>query len=311
MSSFRHLMWTSVRAAALTVVLASAWPRAAGAQACCAATALIAPVRLQGVERFAAGLQVRGRGVLGSFAADGSYQGAAPGDVDMGQDFFAAARLGVRGQVALLLPVVQTRRTVPGLSSWGGGIGDLALSGRFTLLLPGEHALLPGIAIQAGLTFPTGRAADQAQDTLATDATGIGTYEGTVGFDLQQISGPWFVGFDGWIGKRVPRSTPSVAQSFSLRLTAVLSGGYVFSNDLSAGFFLSGWRQGPSRDTRSDMEISGSALSLTTVGVGAIMPLRDRWRLQTTLSLDILLSGLGRNQLGGGGLSVSLARLWG
>jgi hypothetical protein len=73
---------------------------------------------------------------------------------------------------------------------------------------------------------------------------------------------------------------------------------------------VSGWRQGASRDTRQGSEIAGSALSLTTVGVGAVVPLRDRWRLQTTLSLDLLISGLGRNQLGGGGLSVSLARLW-
>jgi hypothetical protein len=120
--------------------------------------------------------------------------------------------------------VVQSHRAIPGLSSWGGG-GDLAFSGRYTFLLPGEHGFLPGIAIQGALSVPTGRAADQAHDTLATDATGVGTYEGTVGFELQQISGPWFVAFDGWIGQRVPRATPAIAQSFSPRLTAVLSGG--------------------------------------------------------------------------------------
>ncbi|HXI55168.1 MAG TPA: hypothetical protein VNO55_03865 [Polyangia bacterium] len=301
---------TSIRTVLLAVTLATAWPRPAHGQACCAATALVSPVRLQRLEQLGVGVRLRGRDILGSFAASGQYQSAQPGDVDLAQDLFAAARVGINGQVAVLLPIVQTRRSIPGLSSWGSGVGDLTVSGRYALLLPGEHAFLPGVALQAGVTIPTGRSVDQAHDTLATDATGTGTFEGTLGLDVQQVRGPWFVGFDGWLAQMVPRASGAIQQSFATKLTGVVSGGYVFRNETSAGLFLAGQRQGPSRQTADGKIIDSSALSMTTAGLGVIVPAGEQWRLQGTLSLDILVSGWGRNQLGGAGINVSLCRLW-
>ncbi len=298
------------RAVLLAGALAILWPRVAAAQACCAATALVSPARLQGGEQLGMGTRLRGRGILGTFTANGRYESSAPGDVDLAEDLFAVARVGLNAQVAFFVPIVQARRSIPGTASWGGGIGDLGVSGRYTVLLPGEHPILPGIALQIGASIPTGRSVAQADDPLAADATGTGTFEGTVGFDLQQIAGSWFVGFDAWIAQRVPHATGSVQQSFSPRFTGVLSAGHVLASQISTGLFLTGQNQGPSRDRTDGKIIDGSSQSLVTAGLGAIVPAGDLWRLQATLSFDVLLSGWGRNQLAGVGGNVSLCRLW-
>ncbi|HVR60479.1 MAG TPA: hypothetical protein VMU50_01195 [Polyangia bacterium] len=296
--------------AALVGIWTALVPRAAEAQACCAATALISPARLQGAEQLGMGVRLRSRSVLGSFDSAGRYAPSPPGDLDVAEDLFAAVRVGVSGQVAFFLPIVQSRRTIPGYFSWGGGVGDLNLSGRYTWLLPGEHPIWPGITWQIGVSIPTGRSVSEASDSLAADATGTGTFEGTVGVNLQQIAGSWFVSFDGWIAQRVPRNEGGVQQSFSPRWTGVLSGGYVLGNHISAGLFLNGQTQGSSRTATDGKIIDGSAQSLVTAGGGAIVPIADVWRLAATLSLDVLISGFGRNQLGGAALSVSVCRLW-
>ena len=309
---------TSARARSLTLAAALALgvliPRAANAQACCAATALVSPARLQGAEQIGTGARLRGRSIMGAFDSTGRYASSALGDVDLAEELFAVARVGASAQVAFFVPIVQTRRTIPGYTSWGGGIGDLGVSGRYTFLLPGEHPILPGIALQIGASIPTGRPVSESGDPLASDTTGTGSFEGIVGFDLQQIAGAWFVGLDGWLTQRVPGgggpAIGNVGQSYSPRLTGVLSAGYVLRSQISTGLFLTGQTQGQNRNAGDGKMIEGSAQSLVTAGAGAIFPVADVWRLQATFSLDVLASGWGRNQLGGAGLNVSLCRLW-
>jgi hypothetical protein len=299
------------RALALLVGLVAlgAAPAAAWAQACCAAAGLVIPARLRPAEDFGAGAQVRERSIFGSFAANGSFATQPMGDMDTEQDLFAAARVFRRGQLAVLVPFIETRRSEPGVTGWGGGIGDVVVNARYDLLLPregGPH--VPAIAILAGVLFPTGRAPDEVSDP--NDATGRGTFEGSVGLEVEQVWRHMFVTADGWIGQRTHRVTASVAESFAPRFTALLAGGYAFDWGMSVGAFATANHQGDNYDLMRGQTLSDSSITQITAGLAAALPLADVWRVQGTASTDWPISGLGRNQLAGAGLSLSLLRIW-
>ena len=68
-------------------------------------------------------------------------------------------RVARRAQVSLL-PIVQTHRQSSGVDEWGGGLGDVALAGRYDFLLASEAVRWPGVALLAAATLPTGRPVD-------------------------------------------------------------------------------------------------------------------------------------------------------
>ena len=294
-------------AIAAWIVLA---PATARAQACCAAAGLVVPARLRLHEEYGAGLQVRGRTIFGSFDPDGTYHSTAAGDIDGEQDLFAAIRLLENGQVAVLIPFLITRRSVPGVSEWGSGIGDVSLTARYDFTVAGQYPRLPGLALLLGLVAPTGRPADEARNTLATDATGTGTWEGSVGVSVEQSWGHTFAALDGWIGQRTPRSSQGIRESFEPHLTALLAGGYVFDSEISLGAFVTANWQGAGHDRSSGQQIPNSATSLCSAGGALVVPLSDAWRAQGTISVNGPVSGFGRNQLAGVGATFSILRAW-
>ena len=294
---------------------ADAW-----AQACCVAAGLTTPARLRRDERYAVGLQTRMRTVVGNFGADGTYATSGAGNRELGgqEDLLAAVRLGARWQVALQVPFVQTGRRVaaPGgasLSGWGGGLGDVAASARWEPLFPDERGLgWPGLALLASVSAPTGRPADQATDTLATSATGTGSWRGELGVAFETVIHRTFLTATLSIAQRTGRTAgqpPTVVhQSFAPQLTAVLVGGYALAGGSTVGVFALATRQGNARDDGGT--IAGSGVGLFTAGLAASLSVTDGWRLQTALAGDLPVDGLGRNQTAGVALSAALVRAW-
>ena len=282
-------------AAALLLVSLALAPRAARAQACCVGTGLVTPARLRVFEDYGAGVQTRVRSVLGSFNAGGAYVGSRAGDneLDLEQDLFGAARFG-RFQVALKLPFVETGRRETGVSAFGGGVGDVSASGRYDVIFAGDRPWWPGVAILAGLSAPTGRTVEESPDP--TSATGIGSFEGNLGLSVEQVMGRSFVSATAFLSQQASRTVGTVTQSFGPRVTAILAGGHVLASELTLGAFVQGTR-------RSDQ-------ALVTAGAAAALPVGDYWRVQGTLSGDVPLSGWGRLQTTGAGLTVSLLRVW-
>src|SRR5262249_54255832 len=125
------------------LVISAARPAPARAQACCSGGSVVTPTRLAGYEDCAVGLQTRARSTLGSFGPDGRYVSAGSEQV-LEQDLAASVRLGGRAQVGALLPMMETHRSETGIDEWGGGIGDLALSGRHDLLAAAGGGPVPG-----------------------------------------------------------------------------------------------------------------------------------------------------------------------
>src|SRR5580704_17696472 len=120
--------------ATLAVVIASLGrSTAARAQACCAGTSAVTPARLALHEDALVGVDVRATDAYGSFDPTGTFVSTPSGssETDFEEDAFAAIAVLPRAQAALLVPIVETRRTAPGDAELGGGIGDVNASVRY------------------------------------------------------------------------------------------------------------------------------------------------------------------------------------
>ena len=299
-----------IRIVAVSVLLgATASPARAWAQACCAGASAVTPGRLELHEAALAGLELRAAAVLGHYTAQGRYvpsPSADPED-DFEQDLFGAVRVLRRGQVALLVPLVQTMRATPQDGShFGGGIGDLNVSARYDFVRAGEARFFPGVAISAGVTLPTGAAVESVPTSpLAVDATGAGAFQGTVALALEQTFGPWLANATAIVAERTARfgQTPGMqvtllaAAAYTLRNDAAfaLSASYAFEGDALAG---------------DGTDVPDSSKRATIVTVSAFWPIGDEWRLVGAAFLAPPLDAAGSNQPATGGFTLTLIRSW-
>lgn len=295
---------------ALTLSLAA---RTTWAQACCGSVGLVSPARLRIYEDVAAGFQARGKAGMGAFDKAGIYTGNAAGDSewDFEQDVFGVIRVLNHGQVAVLIPVMETRRTLQGVGDSGGGIGDIAVTARYDFIAAGERRIIPGIALLLGIVTPTGSAPETA--TTPAGATGQGSFQGSVGVGIEQAYQRVFVTLNALAGLSTRRNVGGVHESFGPTLTATLAAGSQLPHEVTMGIYVSATRRGVnSYDDGSDVgPIAGSDLLLLTTGLAGMLSLSDQWRIQSTASWDLPIRGLGRNEpVTGIGASLSVMRLW-
>jgi hypothetical protein len=300
-------------AALLTLAGAVGTARPAAAQACCTGGALVTPTRLAAHEDLGVGLQLRARSNGGSFDSAGEYRAFGGAEQVLEQDLAASFRFSNSGQVGAVLPIVETHRTAGGLDDSGGGAGDLALTMRYDLLLPSEALYLPGFGALAAVTIPTGTAANQATHHLAADATGAGTYDVTIGADVEKSSGHAYAAINAWLTYRFPRrvtipGAPTIRETFGARVSLLAIAGYAFDNEAGLGVYVSAMNEGNA--SINGVEEPSTRLRLTTLGLAGVLPVRDRWRIQGALFSDLRLSGLGRNEPAGAGVSAALVRVW-
>src|SRR5262245_37562773 len=312
LSRFRDRLPAVIAGALVVAAGVAARPRPAAAQTCCVGTGLVTPGRLRTFEDRAVGMQMRARSVVGAFGPTGGFAMSGDGNREIGfeEDLFGAFRLGRHFQIGLSAPFIQTSRAVPGVSGFGGGLGDVAASARFDAVDAGTHGYWPGLALIAGISFPTGTPLDEAGagDPLSTSGTGTGSYEGSFGVAVEEIVGRGFVSASSWIAQRSARAAMGVEQSFPLRVSALLSGGYTFGHETTVGGFVSLMRRGDASDSTG--VIANSGLGLATAGAALALPFWDSWRLQTTLFSDLPIPGWGRNQTVGFGATVAIIRFW-
>jgi hypothetical protein len=289
--------------------------RAAHGQACCAGSAAVTPGRLALHEAALVGAQLKAADVFGSFDSGGHYLAAPPGasEVDFEQDLFGAVRLIDRGQAALIVPLVETARAVPGHSELGGGLGDVNLSVRYDATLAGASRTVPGIAVLAGITVPTGTPADAANlGALATGATGIGAYQFSLGAAVEQAYGPWLVGVSAFVAERTARTVGSGAVSIHERLgpqwSTLASCAYTFPTDAAIAASFAYTLEGDA--TIGGVDTAGTARRLPTLTLAGVYPIGDMWRLQGALYDNLPISQLGLSQPAGAGALASVVRSW-
>jgi hypothetical protein len=303
---------TPFAATIVLAVIARAVPVAA--QACCGGGSLASPTRLAPHEDLAVGVQTRARSVLGSFGSAGQYTSAAM-EQDLEQDLAASFRLTERGQIGAVVPYLETRRIESGVGQWGSGVGDLAFSARYDFLYAAEALYWPGFGLLASAVIPTGRSSGDGTNPSSTDATGTGTFNATIGLDIEKAHGPLYGAIDAWVTycsdltvTPPGGSAMTMTTSFPLQWTLLALAGYVFDNEAALALYVNLLERGD--DTLDGAQQTGTVLRLTTLGVSGVLPLRDLWRIQGTVFSDVLISSFGRNEQGGIGLTAALVRLW-
>ena len=291
-------------------LLALALPGQALGQACCAGSSALTPARLGIHEDGAAGLILKGTDILGGWDGHGNYftQPAGTAEFDAEADVVGTLRVLTDGQVTLFIPFLKTWREAPGISEWGGGIGDINLSGRYDFTHAGESTLLPGIAVLVGVTFPSGRAPEAASNLLATDATGIGAFQFTGGVAFEQSYGHILLNLTGLVGWRTPRSVRGVHETLGVQFQGLFGVGYAFDNDASVA--LSFGYLAELDAVLDGQKVPDSGRALPTLGLSGSLPLGEFWRLQGGLSYNPPISGLGKNQTGGLGFTLCILRTW-
>ncbi len=298
----------SSNALALLVALA-AWgsPSRARAQACCAGGSAITPGRLQLHEDALVGVQTKAATVIGTYDPSGRFLGSPAGTTegDFEEDLFGAIRLLRRGQVALLVPFVETQRQDPTDGGrFGGGVGDVNLSARYDFVIAGESRYVPGVAVLAGVTFPTGVAPEQATPPLGVNVTGTGAFQGNAGIALEQTFGPWLVNATGLLAYRSARFGEQLAPQGTLLAAAA----YTLPDDVAIALSASYAFEGDA--TFSVPTNVSSSKRLTVVTLSGFWPVTDAWRVLGGIYLDPPVDHLGSNQNAAGGLTLTVIRSW-
>jgi hypothetical protein len=306
--------------AGVAFALVSAIARHAGAQACCAGSGALTPGRLALHEDALVGLQIHAATVFGTYDDGANYIRSPPGqsEYDFEEDLFGALRVFHRGQIALLLPLVETRRDEPGDAAtggaqFGGGIGDVNLSLRYDFLVAGESHIVPGVAALAGLTAPTGRSPNQSTNGLGVDATGTGAWQGNFGLAIEQLFGPWVINATELFAWRAHYSADNVEEALAPQWVTLLGVGYAFWNEAAVALSFSYTVEGTASIKEPGMDwmpATASARHIALVSLSGVYPLSDRLRLQGSYFLNPPLSGLGRNQNATTGFTLTLIWSW-
>jgi hypothetical protein len=282
----------------------------AHAQACCAGASAITPGRLVMHDQALVGAQLRSSLVLGSFDGQGSYANNAKGssDVEFEEDLFAALRVFDEGQIAVLVPFLQARREDRSGSEFGGGIGDLAINARYDFYAAGRSLYVPGIALVAGVTLPTGVAPENAK-RLGTNATGLGVLAGGAGIALEQTYGDWFFTLIGQVAFRADRTVKNVGKTALAPQWSGLAGiAYAFHDGSSLGLSVQYSAEGDA--TIDGVTQPESARRRTLLSLAGLYPLHDDWSLRGYLLWDPPIGSLGANQLQNTGFGVNVIKAW-
>ncbi len=282
----------------------------ARAQSCCAGASALTPARLALHEDALVGLQLKASNLHGSFDGDRRFFGASQGatELDFEQDLAGSVRVLRRGQLSAILPMVETYRSVPGLSEAGGDLGDLQLGARWDFTVSGSSVIVPGIALAAGVMLPTGRAPEIATKPLGTDATGIGAMQASIALALEQTFGPWLVNVTGMTAWRGARTVGQVHAQQGLQFVASAAGGYSFASGPVLALTLSYTAE---LDATINGEVrSGSGRAATRIGVAGGLPFDDLWRMQGSLATDLPIHFFGWNQPASATLTLMILRSW-
>jgi hypothetical protein len=256
------------------------------------------------------GLQLRASSLLGSYDRGGRYQPSASGTSEQSfeQQLIASLRVLGRAQLAVVVPFVETRRSVSGRSEVGGGLGDLNVGLRYDILDARRSALVPGVALLAGVTLPTGVPVESAHNLLATDATGVGALQVNAGVALEQIYGAWTVSIAGLVAKRLARDVGGLEETLGIQWTLIGAGAYAFDSEVALAASLAYSVEGNA--SIDDIEQPATGRRLMTLTASTVVPLSDAIRVQGALFVSPPGSSLGANQNALAGVSLMAVYTW-
>jgi hypothetical protein len=292
---------------ALALVLA-AWPTSALAAACCLSSSAFGVGRLAVWESGAVLVGFSASPSPGRWDENERWVGNTAGtsDLELRPSLAGIVALGERVQLSARVPWVVNRRTADGHLDVGQGAGDSLLSSRFELLSIGQYAELPGVAVNLGLTLPSGRPMSATRSLLAADVTGRGAWVVLASVSLERAVQPWYVQLN--LGTTVPLPMPSyapgVTQRFGPTFEASLAGGV----ELREGLVLSLVARATLESNLliSEQPVANSAARDLGLGPTVSWRFHPHWTLTGGVDTGIFVRGLGDNRQGRVSLSTGL-----
>lgn len=303
----RRFLSTCISAA--LVVLAA--EGSARAQACCASPTAFAPARLRPGEDALVGVLANASWITGSFDRSRSYASLGPGsrEVDLGQRLFVAAAPWKYAEIAFTIPLVGTYRASNGLKETGGGLGDLRLASRWTVVAPGTDKVVPGIALLSAVTLPSGTPTEATHTPLATASTSPGVWQIDSGVALEQPFGRFLLNLTGTVGWRAPRTLQGQSSQLGPAFSLFVGASYTFRSALSLGLSAS---YDASLDARvGGTEVPDSATAKTTLALSGALPVGNAVRLLASTMWVPNVSYFGKNETASVGVSLGLVYAWG
>ena len=294
-------------AAACFVFAALAATERARAQACCVSTSAIFPARLADDENGLVGVAAKGSVVFGSYDGQRVLHGAPAGasEIDLGQTLLVTGRVADEPvQINVSVPFVETYRSAGTSSAFGGGVGDVTFAMRWDVVTDERDHVVPGIAPLLSVTVPSGTPIEMAKDPLGTDATGLGAAELGAGLALEKMFGRTLLAITGTATFHGSRTVTGVHSQLGPDLAATVGASYTFNRGPSVGAAIT--YTGSFDSSIAEASVPYSARALTTIALVGALPLRGDTRLLGSLFFVPPISGVGQNELGAVGLSLTL-----
>ncbi|MBI5497907.1 MAG: hypothetical protein HY904_23085 [Deltaproteobacteria bacterium] len=266
----------------------------ARAAACCG-TGYGVGGRLAPAERAAVTMQASGTVPYGSMNADGRFVRARSVSLEGRPELSGMVRLWRGLQAGLAFRGVTQVRGLPRKRAVGTGIGDVRAFGRYELVPSGGSGWVPGFALTASLTLPTGRAPWAGRDPAGADVTGTGLASLRVGVALEHALGEdFFWAAGGTVGLSQPAANAGGFRvEHAPQLQVFAAGGPTLRRTLSLAAGLHYQREGaPLINGRLAPGADRSKAALFGV---ASWEFGERWNLVVTAQADLPYDRTGRN----------------
>lgn len=281
------------------------------AQACCAAGAAVSPGRLALHEIALVGIQLTPAWGLGSYDAAGDFHGKEPGarQLDLTLTPFFTVEIVNRLQFGVSVPfVMSVRKGRESDQELGGGIGDVATNARYDFIRDGEFRYVPGLALLASVTAPTGRTPEAAKNDLGSDATGLGVWQWSAGLWCERSFGSWLISGAALVSARSSRTVSDLKSQLAPQITGLVAVGYSFTESFGVAGFGSYSAEGKVRIDGEPTE--GTAKRLLRLNLASSLNVRELWRFQAGVFLDPPIDKVAQNQLSSTGVLLSMMRTW-
>jgi hypothetical protein len=262
----------------------------ASAAACCLSVSVVGAGRLTAWEAAAGGLTSSYAHTTGRWTSAGAYRafdGALLQD-ELRFEAWGIVRLAEAWQLSARAPWVVGIRAARDGSSLGTGPGDVSAAVRWEVVSLGAWQHVPGIALTAGVTGPTGRRPELATDALGASITGRGAFGGSLGLTVEETWNPWFVRLDAGVTVFAPftRLDTGASQWLGPNVQASLSGGRELFERLVLAVSVRVDHELPyALDARA---VAGSAATSLSASGSAAWKVTNHWTLTAALTADAL-----------------------
>lgn len=260
------------------------------AAACCTSATAFGVGRLLMWEQFAVGTRLSVRSDLGFFDGNTNFYSTSKTAGEARTDLYGLFPLSKSTSTFFQIPWGTPWEIGAGEKKWASGMGDIQFGIRHQAVAIGEYVELPGVAVMASVTMPTGKSPGSG-----SMATGRGDFALFVGAALEKtFSSIWFTQLNLSGRAPLPQNSTQHGKYWSgLGLDIGLVGGVELITDLVAS--VSGQFTGESSQYIDGSLHENSGRYKCNSAMALAWRFDPHWTLLASASSDIFIAGLGKH----------------